>query len=156
MDISSGRFVHDRASYLGSSLCFEELILNSHLLNKRKLPLSVLIFLQVLLLLPSVQMHGQEQKEEPKRTLSLSTLEGRINPHFEFTLPSGNIYQRIEQQFNNLNSVFSLNFNFLNSSIDANVAFSYPLGFFIPRIQFFQGLRTSSCLPCFWPPWRGI
>lgn len=89
-------------------------------------------------------MYGQEQKEEPQRTLSLSTLEGRISPHFEFTLPSGNISERIEQQFNNLHTFFSLNFNFLDSSIGADVAFSYPLGFFIPGIHFFQNVDLEN------------
>jgi hypothetical protein len=71
-------------------------------------------------------------------------LEAKITPHFEFTLPSGNISERLKQQFNNLNTLFSLNFNFLNSSIDADVAFSYPLGFFVPGVHFFQNVDLEN------------
>jgi hypothetical protein len=46
--------------------------------------------------------------------LTGTRLEAKIAPHFEFTLPSGNISERLEQQFNNLNTVFALNFNFIN------------------------------------------
>jgi hypothetical protein len=115
-------------------------------INSKKLPLAVLLFAHVLLLLPSVRMQGQDQKEEPQRTLTLSTLEGRGSPHFEFTLPSGNISERIEQQFNNLHVVFDLNFNFLDSSIDADVGFSYPVGFFIPGIHFFQNVDLENLI----------
>jgi len=123
-------------------------------MKNRKLPLSVLIFVQVLLLLPSVQIHGQENEEEPQRSVTLSTLEAKISPHFEFTLPSGNISERIEQQFNNLHSVFSLNFNFLDSSIDADVAFSYPLGFFVPGIHFFQNVDLENLVAPQFQDWE--
>lgn len=106
--------------------------------------LSVIVIVQVLLLLSNVQMHGEEQKEEPQRSLSLSTIESRVSPHFEFTLPSGNISERIEQQFNNLHTVFNLNFNLLDSSIDADVAIFYPLGFFIPGIHFYQNVDFEN------------
>ena len=43
-----------------------------------------------------------------------------------------------------MHTVFSLDFNFLNSSIDADVAFSYPLGFFIPGIHFFQNVDLEN------------
>jgi hypothetical protein len=111
---------------------------------KMKTPLTVFCFVYALLILPNTRVEGQDQKEEPQRTLTLSTLEGRGSPHFEFTLPSGNIYERIEQQFNNLHVVFDLNFNFLDSSIGADVGFSYPVGVFIPGIHFFQNVDLEN------------
>ena len=64
--------------------------------------------MNVLLILTDIRLEAQEQKEEPQRTVAMSTLEAKITPHFEFTLPSGNISERLEQQFNNLNTVFTL------------------------------------------------
>jgi hypothetical protein len=111
-----------------------------------KLHLAGLFFLGAVLMFPTNGLEAQEQKEEPQRTVAVSTLEAKITPHFEFTLPSGNISERLEQQFNNLNTVFSLNFNFLNSSIDADVAFSYPLGFFVPGVHFFQNVDLENLI----------
>jgi len=118
--------------------------MNVNHINSKKLPLAALLFVHALLLLPNTRVEGQDQKEEPQRTLTLSTLEGRGRPRFEFTLPSGNISERIEQQFNNLHVVFDFNFNFLDSSIDADVGFSYPVGFFIPGIHFFQNVDLEN------------
>jgi hypothetical protein len=101
-------------------------------------------------------MHCQEQKEEPQRSLSLSTLEGRVSPQFEFTLPSGDISERIEQQFNKLHTVFRLNFNFLDSSIGADVAVSYPLGFFILGIHFYQDLDLENIVAPQFQDWELI
>lgn len=119
--------------------------MNFHL-KRKKLPLAVLFIVHALLILPNTRLEGQDQKEEPERTATLSTLEAKISPQFEFTLPSGNISERFEQRFNNLHTVFNLNFNFLNSSIDADVAFSYPLGFFIPGIHFFQNVDLENLI----------
>jgi hypothetical protein len=112
----------------------------------KKIPLAVVFMVHALLILPNTRLHGQDQKEEPQRTLTLSTLEAKGSPQFEFTLPSGNISERIEQQFNNLRVVFDLNFNFLNSSIDADVGFLYPVGFFIPGIHFFQNVDLENLI----------
>jgi len=120
--------------------------MNVNHFNCRKLPLAVLLFVHALLLLPNTRLEGQEQKEETQRTVSLSTLESRISPHFEFTLPSGNISERIEQQFNNLHLVFDLRFNFLDSSIGAEVGFFYPVGFFTPGIHFFQSVDLENLI----------
>ncbi len=113
---------------------------------RKKLPLAVFCFVNVLLILTDTRLEAQEQKEEPQRTVAMSTLEAKITPNFEFTLPSGNISERLEQQFNNLNTVFTLNFNFLNSSIEADAAFSYPLGFFIPGVHFFQNVDLENLI----------
>jgi hypothetical protein len=113
---------------------------------RKNLSLAVFCFVNVLLILTDTRLQAQEQKEESQRTVAMSTLEAKITPHFEFTLPSGNISERLEQQFNNLNTVFTLNFNFINSSIDADVAFSYPLGFFIPGVHFFQNVDLENLI----------
>ncbi|UCF99418.1 MAG: hypothetical protein JSV89_07740 [Spirochaetaceae bacterium] len=112
--------------------------------GKRRLYLIALCFVYAFFTLSASRSECQEQKEEPQRTVSLSTLEAKVNPHFEFTLPSGNISERIEQQFNNLHTVFDLNFNFLNSSVDAGVTFAYPLGFFVPGIRFYQNVDLEN------------
>jgi len=114
--------------------------------NCRKLPLAVLLFVHALLLLPNTRLEGQEKKEETQRTLTLSTLESKGSPHFEFTLPSGNISEQIEQQFNNLHLVFDLRFNFLDSSIGAEVGFFYPVGFFTPGVHFFQSVDLENLI----------
>jgi hypothetical protein len=111
-----------------------------------KLAVVGLSFWGVILMFPQNGLEAQEQKAAPGRTVAMSTLEARITPHFEFTLPSGSISERIEQQFNNFNMAFTLDFNFFNSSIDADIAFSYPLGFFVPGIHFYQNVDLENLI----------
>jgi hypothetical protein len=106
-------------------------------LRRKQLLLPVLVCINVLAA-AGTGLTAQNQIEVPAAPDTLSAAAAGADHQFEFTLPSGNVAERIEQRFNNLQMVFSFNFNFLNSSIGADVAFSYPLGFFVPGVRFYQ------------------
>jgi hypothetical protein len=102
----------------------------------KALPVLFLIFLSA-----AFRAHPQE---EPTRTIRMGVLEAQVTPQLELTLPSGDISQRLDQTFNNLLMVFNLHFNILDSSIDADLGFSYPVGFFVPTLRFFQSVDLEN------------
>ena len=82
--------------------------------GRNNLLIAVIGSAAVFFMLSNVLTSAEEQDDQVKRTVSLSMLEGTISPGFELTLPSGSITERFEHRFNNIHTIFNLNFNFLN------------------------------------------
>jgi hypothetical protein len=95
----------------------------------------------ILFLLSSFSSFAQEEQQID---VGVSEVRARINPNFEFALPSGNIYQHFGENFNNLNMTFNLNYNFLDNDINGDVTFAYPIQRFTPSITFAEDLDFEN------------
>ena len=69
-----------------------------------------------------------------------------VSPTVELSFPSGNFYMHFEQNFNILELVFDLNYNFFDDSLNSRATFAYPLGRFIPAIGFSGNLDFENLI----------
>ncbi|UCB44466.1 MAG: hypothetical protein JSV25_09590 [Spirochaetota bacterium] len=83
-------------------------------------------------------------QEEQEIEVEVSTVRARLSPNFEFTLPSGNVYLHLLENFNNLNMAFNLNYNILDNNINGNITFAYPINRVTPSIMFSEDLDFEN------------
>jgi hypothetical protein len=95
----------------------------------------------ILFLLSSFSSFAQQ---EQRIDVGVTEVRAQINPNFEFSLPSGNIYQHFVQNFNNLHMTFNLNYNILDNDINGDITFAYPINRFTPSIMFTEDLDFEN------------
>jgi hypothetical protein len=82
--------------------------------------------------------------ETRKVDIKATAVKAKLNPQFEFVLPSGNINEHFVIYFNNLKMTFDLAYSIIDSSVDGEVTFAYPFGKFSPFVTFTQNVDFEN------------
>lgn len=130
------------------------------MLNHRIDKLKILLLFSILFFFASLCLFAEEnenstseQSEEPQEVedvqkvdIRVSEVRARINPQFELVLPSGNISEHFVIYFNRLEMTFDLGFSIIDSSVDGQITFAYPIKKYRPYISFFQKVDFENLI----------
>lgn len=78
--------------------------------------------------------------QEGASPVQLRALEADVTPVLDVTLPSGSVAVESLIMFSNLELLARTDYDFLDNSIGARAAFSYPLGLILPELIFFDAV----------------
>ncbi|MFW6181432.1 MAG: hypothetical protein ACOC8N_06755 [Spirochaetota bacterium] len=81
-----------------------------------------------------------------KIDIKASAVRARVNPQFEFVLPTGDISQHFIMHFNYLELTFDLSAGLVDNTIDGEVTFAYPLNRIRPYVSFVQKVDFENYL----------
>lgn len=81
-----------------------------------------------------------------KVDIKATAVRARLNPQFEFVLPTGYISEHFIIYFNNLQMTFDLAYSIIDSSVDGGITFTYPIKKFTPFVTFTQKVDFENII----------